>query len=240
MNRYFIALFISIFIHLFLILLFFYISNIRNEVKITPNKKKVISVSLKSYQKIQSSVTNKIMKPKERKRVEKKKKQVIKKQKVIPKRVVKKVKSHKKEVKTKKIPIKKEPVVEEKHREAKRVTTMIKQQKLKNMHALDVVPQKQQLSAQEVYINENLEKIRVLIQNNLYYPRSARRRGIVGKVVISLILSKNSKIKSLDVISSQHSILSRAAIKTIRSIEDDLPSPQEEMKLEIPIIYSLE
>lgn len=249
MNRYFIALFISIFTHLFLVWLFFYISDNRNEVKIILNKEKVVSVSLKSYQKIKSSVAEKTFKSrdKEPQRVVKKKKKVIQQKKLISKKVVKTiskiVKPIKRKTQIKKIPVKKQrgKIVKKKPKEEKkRVIDKDIQKKLKSIQKRDTISQKQQLSAQKVYMNENLEKIRVLIQDNLYYPRSARRRGIIGKVVISLILSKSSKIKSLNVLSSQHNILSRAAIKTIRSIEDDFPTPKEEMKLEIPIVYSLE
>lgn len=242
MNRYFIALFISIFTHLFLVWLFFYISDNRNEVKIILNKEKVVSVSLKSYQKIKSSVAEKTFKSrdKEPQRVVKKKKKVIQQKKLISKKVVKTiskiVKPIKRKTQIKKIPVKKQrgKIVKKKPKEEKKRVID------KDIQKRDTISQKQQLSAQKVYMNENLEKIRVLIQDNLYYPRSARRRGIIGKVVISLILSKSSKIKSLNVLSSQHNILSRAAIKTIRSIEDDFPTPKEEMKLEIPIVYSLE
>ena len=40
------------------------------------------------------------------------------------------------------------------------------------------------------YIDENVLKIRELISDNLYYPRSARKRGIVGDVLVKFTLLK--------------------------------------------------
>ena len=89
------------------------------------------------------------------------------------------------------------------------------------------------------YLNEHIQEITRLLQENLYYPRSARKRGIVGDVSIAFTLSVSGKIHSIKILNSKHEILSRAALQTIENISGELPSPQEELTLHVPINYRL-
>ncbi|MBN2817064.1 MAG: TonB family protein [Campylobacterales bacterium] len=94
-------------------------------------------------------------------------------------------------------------------------------------------------TAQELYIDENLAEITKLLQEHLYYPRSARKRGIEGEVLVKFFLSKSAEVKGIEVLSSQHSILSKGAIETIESLSGVFPMPKEALELTIPINYSL-
>lgn len=89
------------------------------------------------------------------------------------------------------------------------------------------------------YVDNNKELIIELLKNNLYYPRSARKRGIVGEVVVKFTLTKDALVHTLEIISSKSDILSRGALKTINNLSGKFPAPKEEIILIVPINYSL-
>ena len=132
-----------------------------------------------------------------------------------------------------KIEVKKEPepVVEPKTQEVytKPLPTEI-QESLEDINA----------RKEQEYIDENIAKIRSLIKENLYYPRSARKRGIVGEVVVKFVIAKDASVHSINIVSSESEILSRAAVKTIQNISSDFPKPDDELILHVPISYKLD
>jgi len=89
------------------------------------------------------------------------------------------------------------------------------------------------------YLDEHIKKIITLLRDNLYYPRSARKRGITGEVIVKFELLQNGEVKYVEVTSSKSEILTRAAIKTINDLSGDFPKPQEDLTLHVPISYSL-
>jgi len=95
------------------------------------------------------------------------------------------------------------------------------------------------IAQQKVYMDENIKKIVQLLSENLYYPRSARKRGVVGEVVVKFSLGVDAHVHSIEVVSSQSEILSRAAIKTIKELSGKFPRPSEEFILQVPIKYEL-
>lgn len=92
---------------------------------------------------------------------------------------------------------------------------------------------------EERYKEKNLAKIVEILQENLYYPRRARKRGVEGKVIIRFTLSKTSDILDIKVLSSKSEILSRSAIQTIKNIKNKLPNPKKEITIKVPVVYSL-
>ncbi|WP_294967138.1 energy transducer TonB [Sulfurimonas sp.] len=86
---------------------------------------------------------------------------------------------------------------------------------------------------------EHIDKIIQLLQDNLYYPRRARKRGTTGEVMVMFTLSRDAKPHSIKVLSSNSEILSNAAVKTIQDLSGKYPKPKEELILHIPINYSL-
>lgn len=92
---------------------------------------------------------------------------------------------------------------------------------------------------EQEYISEHIKKISKLLSENLYYPRSARKRNIQGKVMVKFKLSTSAEAYDIEVISSKNKILSRAAIKTIQNLSSKFPSPNEELLLHVPITYKL-
>ena len=95
------------------------------------------------------------------------------------------------------------------------------------------------IRVQKAYMDENMQEIVRLLQENLYYPRSARRRGITGEVIVRFSLDTNGEVSFASVTSSKSEILSNAAIKTIEDLSGDFPKPKERLVLKLPINYNL-
>jgi protein TonB len=95
------------------------------------------------------------------------------------------------------------------------------------------------ISQENLYINKNLKMIVTLLQENLYYPRRARKRGIEGKVVVRFKLSKDAVVSAVEIISSNNDILSRGAIRTIENLSQEFPKPNEPLTISVPISYRL-
>ncbi|WP_321778792.1 TonB family protein [Sulfurimonas sp.] len=96
-----------------------------------------------------------------------------------------------------------------------------------------------QKKVEDDYLQKHIAHIQRLLQENLYYPRRARERGIVGEVRIEFTLSTDAKAHSIRVISSNSEILSRAAVKTIEDLSGEFPKPKEELTITVPMTYSL-
>lgn len=92
---------------------------------------------------------------------------------------------------------------------------------------------------EQEYISQHIKKITQLLSENLYYPRSARRRNIQDDVIVEFKLSPTSEVSNIKIISSKSEILARAAMKTIQNLSNKFPSPAEELVLRVPISYTL-
>jgi protein TonB len=95
------------------------------------------------------------------------------------------------------------------------------------------------VSPQKKYVEDNLAKIIELLQENLYYPRRARKRGVEGEVIVKFKLSTTSEVSNIKVLSSNSDILSRGAIRTIENLSFKFPKPSEDLDLKVPIYYKL-
>jgi len=89
------------------------------------------------------------------------------------------------------------------------------------------------------YTDNHEDEIRQLINNNLYYPRRARKRRLQGEVKVKFKLSVDAEVSGIEVLSSKSDILSRAAIKTLNNLSEKFPKPSEELIIKIPILYKL-
>ena len=103
----------------------------------------------------------------------------------------------------------------------------------------EVLVEQKETSLEEEYLNKHIQKITELLSENLYYPRSARKRNIQGEVMVKFKLSTSANAYDIEVVSSKSDILSRAAIKTIEDLSGEFPIPPEELHLHVPITYSL-
>ena len=240
------SLFISISLHLFVAGLVFFLYSIYTPPKKIIEEKKRVVIQLSNIvkekkvqpQPMQTKTTTppKKQKPKLKKKITPKK-NVIK----------KKLSSQKKSSSKKTIIVKKKKIL-------KPTQHIIKKEIKKVMPPQTISEKKPPLSPQIIkkapkqdstatlqkdYIDKNLAKIRELIKENLYYPRRARKKHIVGDVIVKFKLSKDATISSIEVVSSKDEILSRSAIKTIEQLSSVFPKPKEAFTLEVPISYRL-
>ncbi len=212
------SFFISIIFHLILvsILLYGYKNIIHREKK--SEKKVIISLcNLKEYKvNIKKLAQNKLVKIEEKTLPK------------IQKKIYIKEKIKKKEI-LKKSPLKSKVFVKKK----------IEKEKFTQKELLEEKKIEKSLRPEKDYLNEHIQLITQLLRDNLYYPRSARKRGITGKVLVKFKLSQYSKVSNIEIINSQSDILSRAAIKTIQNISTQFPTPKEDLVLHLPINYTL-
>lgn len=101
------------------------------------------------------------------------------------------------------------------------------------------IEKEKSLQSQQEYLNKHLKEITKLLSDNLYYPRSARKRGITDVVVVKFTLSRLGEVHSLQIIESKTKILSRAAEETINNLSGQFPKPDEILTLHVPIEYKL-
>lgn len=181
---------------------------------------------------VPKKIKPKIVPPKKQKAIKKK----VETKKIVPKKVVVVPKIKKEEIE-KKIEVKEEIEVVEKIKPIVNKEPIVKKQ-IEIVAPVETPQEKKKKIAQH-YVENSLHQIRELIKENLYYPRSARRRGIVGEVLIEFRLSKDAEIDNITILSSKHKILSRSAIKTIQNLSSEFPKPKEDITLSIPINYSL-
>ena len=140
------------------------------------------------------------------------------------------------------MPIKKEPIKKIEPEVKKTMPDKVVEEVKEVEEITDAVeenPHAKQEQMQKEYMQNHLAKIVKLLQDNLYYPRSARKRGIVGKVVVEFKLLRDSNVENIEVISSKREILSRSAIKTIQSLSGKFPKPEEDLVIKVPIEYRL-
>lgn len=164
---------------------------------------------------------------------------------VIPKKVKPKIEKPKKEVVKKivpkpeklTVPVVKDIVEPEPEPEVVYIEEEIEED------VIEVLPvesaEEEAVAQEEQYMDEHIQEIVRLLSQNLYYPRSARKRGVVGEVMVKFCLATDSTVSSVEVISSESEILSRAAKKTIEDLSGEFPKPSEELVLHVPINYEL-
>jgi len=228
------SLFISLLIHSILISLVFFLYT-----SYTPKKKRVqekrVLIQLTTILK-EKTLAKEIISTKKKLTTPPTKKKTIKK-KVVAKKYIPKKKSSQKKI----IVVKKERAVIKTlvKKELKKQTIIPKQIIQKSTPIKRETKEEKNTKLQKNYIDENLAKIRTLIKNNLYYPRRARKKHIVGDVIVKFTLSKNATISSIIIVRSEHKILSKSAIKTIENLSSSFPKPKEQLTLQVPINYSL-
>ncbi len=217
MKRHISSLLLAIVVHVFIMVLlfssYFYITSSQSKKN---EEYMCVKVSCFPEPKEIKKISKQVVKKKEKKKIEKP--QEIPKEKTIEPKLEKIVKEK----------IVKEEIIED-----------TSSQIIEKIVEKTVVPSIIEKSSEKKYIDENLDKIIRLLQENLYYPRSARKRGIIGEVIVQFTLLEDSSVENIIIISSRREILSRAAQRTIEDLSGKFPKPKEKMILHIPIRYSL-
>jgi periplasmic protein TonB len=155
---------------------------------------------------------------------------------------VKKKEFHKKEKKFEKVVEKK---VEKKIEEIKEVKQEINNA-LPQMSSSDVKSVEKDIdpSLKDALENEYLAKIRMIIEKNKVYPKSAKRLNQMGKVNVCFVISKNGNIQDVKVVKkSNFEKLDEAAIEILTKISSFEPIPEKLNKnsweITIPIVYQI-
>ena len=95
------------------------------------------------------------------------------------------------------------------------------------------------VQTQRDYLNQHLAKIVALLQENLYYPRMARKRRIEGEVLVAFRLECDGTVHDLHIKRHARQILDRAAVETVASLSGKLPHPKNTLSIEVPIRFVL-
>jgi protein TonB len=242
MNKHFQPFFISLIIHILIFVGILYTYTTFTSLFFTKKEKRV-AIVLNSYEREKKSnkKIKKIQKISKKQKKSPKRKKSIKKEPKIKKHVVKK-----KESKIKKRLLKKKESENKKIEEKKIEKSKPLQNKFKNIlkkkestPLLEQIEKPRAVSEAEIYKRENFNYILELLQENLYYPRRARRRGVEGEVKVEFTLLPNGEIGECRVLSSSAEILSRAAVKTIENLSGKFVKPKKMIKITVPIKYSL-
>ncbi|CAI6149199.1 MAG: hypothetical protein SPLUMA2_SPLUMAMAG2_00915 [uncultured Sulfurimonas sp.] len=166
----------------------------------------------------------------------------------IKKREVQKIATEKKEYKNKILKVEELSIIDEalvSEDEVVETKSLSEEKPKKDIKKKEELPQKPvkvikvKVAAKKEYIDENIKKIIALLQENLHYPRRARKRGIQGEVLVRFTVSVEAQISNIVVISSNSDILSRGAVQTINNIDNKLPKPEQEITFNVPISYTL-
>ena len=239
MKRHSLSVLVSLLLHTILLLILFFSYKYLSPIFNTPKESRVC-INLACMKSINNpkTVTKEILKKEEKSPIEEKKSlKKVEKKKIEKKRVPK----------VKKVPIKK---VEQTPKENKvapstKAEIVVKpalanKSKSTPQNSVKIsLPQKSEQTDEEIYVEENLNLIVQLLQENLYYPRRARKRGVEGDVLVRFKLSKEAEVSNVEVLSSKSDILSRGALRTIENIASKLPKPKENLTLSVPISYRL-
>ena len=155
------------------------------------------------------------------------------KQKIVKKKIVKKV------AKPKKKPLKKVLIAKKLDPVPKVEIPVVVVSQAVEKAIVYVPPPPPVKTVEEKYLQEHLQVIATLLRKNLYYPKRARKRRIVGEVLMEFTLLKNGDIGNIKVQKGSKDILNKAAIKTIKKLSGKVPKPSKSITIEIPIVFRL-
>jgi len=240
MKRHSLSILVSLLFHTVLVVLLF-LSYKYIYPKFTTQQETRVCIKLNclSSQKSENISTKKVEKQ-ELKPVEKVKKvkKIIEKKKIKPE-IKKKVKILK-EIPVQKMSEEKEILKEKSKAEIVVKPSIAQAEKEVTQNSVEIsLQQESEKTDEELYVEENLNLIVQLLQENLYYPRRARKRGVEGDVLVRFNLSTEAQLSNVEVISSVSDILSRGALQTIENIASELPKPKTNLTLSVPISYRL-
>ncbi len=94
---------------------------------------------------------------------------------------------------------------------------------------------------EEEFAQENLKKIRDIVQRYISYPPIARRMGWEGTVVVKFKLTPEGVVQDSEVEeSSGYEILDKNALQVISRASSEFPKPRQTVVVVVPIKYKLE
>ena len=184
-------------------------------------------------EKIEEPIIEKAIEEKIEKEVEETPKEIIPKEikeetkKPIVPKTIKPVKEIKKQENTKKIGIVKDIIVNKDiqiEKETTKSTTQTNTNQVQN--------------DKKAYLDENLVRIRNLINQNVKYPKRARKLSIEGIVTVKFKILENGTIENLIIIDG-HKFLQEATIEAIQEASKNFPKANTSIEIQIPIEYKI-
>ena len=93
---------------------------------------------------------------------------------------------------------------------------------------------------QEQYMKTNLAKIIAAIKKHKYYPNTAKKKEIEGKVILKCTIMPNGSIRGITFVKrSSSSILNQNSIDILKKASKEFIAPLKEIEIIIPFNYEL-
>jgi protein TonB len=185
------------------------------------------SIQEEIKEKIEEEKIVEIPKPEIKKEVKKEtKEKVIKK--VQKKEIVEKKQITKKEIKDSENP-KKDSIVKEQIVQKHIQSEEIVKNQINDLPKVD---------DKKVYLDKHLAQIRKLINQNIKYPKRARKLSIEGIVVVKFKINENGSIENITILEG-HKFLQNATIEAIQEASKSFPKTNKSIEIQIPIEYKL-
>lgn len=196
-----------------------------NHIELKPQKKAIeIPKPVREEKVVKKEIEKKI--PKENKKVEVKTKAKTEARKVL-KKEVKKVSE--KEIVKQVIDKKEEETIPKEIVAA--VTPIINEQKTPLIPPVKVDERKE-------YLSKHLAQIRSLINQNVNYPKRAKKLSIQGIVTARFKILENGTIENITIVNG-HKYLQKATIEAIENASKYFPKVSKSIEIQIPIEYKL-
>ncbi len=85
-----------------------------------------------------------------------------------------------------------------------------------------------------------VQKVKKLIAEKSFYPRSAKRRGIEGTVNISFSVRADGVLYDIDISKpSGSNLLDENALAIVKSVSPLPKPPRDDLRLELPLVFSI-
>uniref|UniRef100_UPI004047793F TonB family protein n=1 Tax=Aliarcobacter sp. TaxID=2321116 RepID=UPI004047793F len=94
------------------------------------------------------------------------------------------------------------------------------------------------IDERKVYLDKHLAQIRNLINQNVKYPKRARKLSIEGIVIAKFKINENGQIENITIIEG-HKFLQKATIEAIQEASKSFPKTNKSIEIQIPIEYKL-
>ena len=210
---------------------------IENNIQKEKVQEKILEELEAEIEKIEEPIIEKTIEEKIKKEVEKTPKEII------PKELKKEVR---KEIKKPLVPKTIKPVKEVKKQEIPKKMQVVEDiivNKDIQIQKEPTIPTTQTNANQvvndkNVYLDENLVRIRNLINQNVKYPKRARKLSIEGIVTIKFKILENGTIENLIIIDG-HKFLQDATIEAIQEASKNFPKANTSIEIQIPIEYKI-
>lgn len=101
-----------------------------------------------------------------------------------------------------------------------------------------VVNSMPKINPKQEFLNKHLAEIRTLINNNIKYPKRARKLRIQGLVTVKFKILKNGKLGEIQIIDG-NKFLRKSTIDAIKNASVNFPKTITDIDIKIPISYKL-